>query len=138
VSTLRIVAPAMSCPASSAERAKPDQCRGHPANNRAVSELEVVAGRVEVVLLRHLPQPRCDEDGEYDGPQPADPTHHHAPSPSLYASPAAPTVEPAPMLAASIDARMRPGPRLRPATKNSLLPRTRREVQIPSPTMVKE
>ena len=34
------------------------------------------------------------------------------------------TVDPAPMLAASIDEKRRPGPSLRPATKNALLLRT--------------
>jgi hypothetical protein len=52
---------------------------------------------------------------------PAEPTHHHALIPSRYARPAAPTVEPAPILAASIVAKMRPPPSERPATKKSLL-----------------
>ena len=38
------------------------------------------------------------------------------------------------MFAASIDDRISPGPRLRPATKNALLLRTNRAVQMPTPT----
>jgi hypothetical protein len=67
-------------------------------------------------------------------PMPAEPTYHHALNPSRYAKPVAPTVVPAPMFAASIDARISPGPRLRPATKNALLVRTNRAVHIPRPT----
>ena len=51
---------------------------------------------------------------------PAEPTHHQALMPSRYASPAAPTVEPAPMFAASIDEKTSPAPIDRPATKKSL------------------
>ena len=40
--------------------------------------------------------------------------------------------------AASIDARMSPGPRLRPATKNALLVRTNRAVHRPTPTTTQE
>jgi hypothetical protein len=39
------------------------------------------------------------------------------------------------MLAASIVEKIRPGPRLLPATKNALLVRTRREVHTPKATM---
>jgi hypothetical protein len=42
------------------------------------------------------------------------------------------------MFAASIDAKIRPGPRLRPATKNALLLRTNRALQMPSPTIPHE
>ena len=67
-------------------------------------------------------------------PSPADPTHHHALKPSRYASPVAPSVEPAPMFAASIEAKMSAGPRLRPAKKKALLLRTNLAVQMPRPT----
>jgi hypothetical protein len=42
------------------------------------------------------------------------------------------------MFAAIIVVKISPGPSLRPATKKSLLPRTRRAVQIPSATMAIE
>jgi hypothetical protein len=42
------------------------------------------------------------------------------------------------MLAASIDARTRPGPRLRPATKNALLVLTYRAVHKPTVTTTVE
>jgi hypothetical protein len=42
------------------------------------------------------------------------------------------------MLAASMVAKMRPGPRLRPATKNALLVRTYRADQRPRPTTTAE
>src|SRR5207302_10197066 len=45
------------------------------------------------------------------------------------------TVDPAPMLAASIDARISPGPSHRPATKKSALCRTKRAVHRPKATM---
>src|SRR4029450_13559641 len=42
------------------------------------------------------------------------------------------------MFAASIDANTRPGPRLRPATKNALLVRTNRAVHRPIETTARE
>jgi hypothetical protein len=42
------------------------------------------------------------------------------------------------MLAASIDAKISPGPRLRPATKKARLVLTNRADQIPSPMMTAE
>src|SRR6187200_545705 len=50
--------------------------------------------------------------------------------------PAAPAVEPAPMLAASRVLKRRPGPRFRPATKKSLVPRRRRLIHSPSSTWI--
>ena len=52
--------------------------------------------------------------------------------------PAAPTVEPAPMLAASIVEKIRPGPSRRLATKKSGAPRTRRPIQSPSAISARE
>jgi hypothetical protein len=46
----------------------------------------------------------------------------------------APTVDPAPMFAASIVEKIRPGPSCRPATKKSFVPDTRRPIHKPSPT----
>ena len=62
----------------------------------------------------------------------ADPTHHHAATPLRYPSAVAPTVDPAPILAASIVEKISPGPSRRPATKKSSVPRTRRPSQRPS------
>jgi hypothetical protein len=45
---------------------------------------------------------------------------------------AAPTVEPAPIFAASIDTKISPEPSDRPATKKSLLSRTKRDANNPS------
>ena len=52
-------------------------------------------------------------------PRPAEPTHHHAARPSRYPRPAAPTVDPAPMLAAIRVPASRAGDNRRPATKKS-------------------
>src|SRR5947207_13542126 len=65
-------------------------------------------------------------------PTAADPTHRQAAIPCEKPIPVAPTVDPAPMLAASIVEKIRPGPRLRPATKKSDALRTRRPIQRPS------
>ena len=62
----------------------------------------------------------------------ADPTHHHAAMPPTYPREVAPTVEPAPMLAASMVEKMSPGPSRRPATKKSDAPRTRRPIHRPN------
>ena len=62
----------------------------------------------------------------------AEPFHHHALMPSLKARPAAPTVEPAPMLAASTVENSSGAVSVRPATKKSLLPRTRRAIHRPT------
>src|SRR5712691_10557130 len=66
-------------------------------------------------------------------PSAADPTHHHDATPLEYPSAVAFTVEPAPMFAASIVEKIRPGPSCRPATKKSDAPRTRRPIQRPNP-----
>src|SRR5438445_11494488 len=65
-------------------------------------------------------------------PSAADPTHHHAATPLEYPSAVAFTVEPAPIFAASIVEKIRPGPSWRPATKKSLAPRTRRPTTTPT------
>ena len=65
-------------------------------------------------------------------PKPAEPTHHHAATPSRYPKLAACTVEPAPMLAASRVASRSPGPSVRPATKKSAVPATRRPIASPT------
>src|SRR5215510_4848451 len=49
----------------------------------------------------------------------AEPTHHHAERPKRKPSPVAPTVDPAPRLAARNVVKIRPGPSLRPATRKS-------------------
>jgi hypothetical protein len=64
----------------------------------------------------------------------ADPDHHQAESPWRYASPAAPTVEPAPMLAASMVAKTIAPESERDATKNWLDRLTCREAQSPTAT----
>src|SRR4029453_175449 len=109
-----------------------------------------VAGRVEAVFLCQLPDSRTHPDRERErreARQPAPPPRlqpppqrqrPHAFGPSLYRRPATLTVAPAPMFAASIDARTRPGPSLRPATKNALLVRTNRAVHRPRPTTAQE
>ncbi len=61
----------------------------------------------------------------------ADPFHHQADTPWKYASPAAPTVVPAPMFAASTVAKSSGALKRLPATKKSPLPRTSREIQSP-------
>src|SRR5947209_6685643 len=68
-------------------------------------------------------------------PMEADPTHHHAPIPNRYPSPAAPTVDPAPMFAARNVAKILPGPSLRPATRKSDEVLTR--LLIHSPTLIR-
>src|SRR5262245_33632929 len=65
-------------------------------------------------------------------PMAAEPTHHQALMPCWYARPVAPTVEPAPIFAASIVENMRPGPKRRLATKKSDELRTRRPIHSPS------
>ena len=67
-------------------------------------------------------------------PMAAEPTHHQAAIPSRYPRPAAPTVEPAPMLAATMVEKSRPGPSARPATKKSPLVFTRRPIHRPTAT----
>ncbi len=71
-------------------------------------------------------------------PMPAEPTHHQAEIPSVYASPEAPISEPAPMFAARTVEKTRPGPSLRSATKKLPLPSTRRETRKPSATNATE
>lgn len=66
-------------------------------------------------------------------PMAADPFHHQALMPSANARPAAPTVEPAPMLAASTVEKSSGAVSVRPATKKSLLPRTSRPIHRPMP-----
>ena len=50
---------------------------------------------------------------------PAEPTHHQAERPRSYPNPAAPTVDPAPILAASNVEKSKPVPSRLPATKKS-------------------
>ena len=82
VITFRIVAPAISCPASSASEPSADQRRGHAAHRGAVAELEVVAGRVEVVLLGQRHSRGATKNAKTSEPSPAEPTHHQALMPS--------------------------------------------------------
>ena len=65
-------------------------------------------------------------------PIPAEAFHHQAPRPIRYPMLAAPTVEPAPMLAARNVAKTSNGGRRRPATKKSDAPRTRRPIHSPT------
>ena len=62
---------------------------------------------------------------------PADPTHHHAERPWVYPMPVAPTVDPAPRLAASSVEKSSAGDSRRPATKKSSARRTDRDVHQP-------
>ena len=71
-------------------------------------------------------------------PMPADPFHHQALRPSRYPMPVAPTVDPAPMFAASTVEKSSQALRLRPATKNALVLRTRRLTAKPSPSRAAE
>ena len=105
--------------------AEPEQ-RGHrAAHTAAVPELEVVAnGVADVEAAATDSGSRAVQNASTSDPVPADPTHHHADTPCEYPMPVAPTVDPAPMLAASIVEKMRPGPSCRPATKKSDAPRT--------------
>ena len=64
-------------------------------------------------------------------PRPTAPFHHQALMPSRYATPAAPTVVPAPMLAASTVAPTSGHVRRRPATKKSAGTLTRRPIHTP-------
>src|SRR5439155_13604145 len=71
-------------------------------------------------------------------PMAAEPTHHQATTPFRYPRDVAPTVEPAPMFAASIVEKTSPGPRRRPATKKSEAPATLRPIHRPSPISASE
>ena len=64
MTSLRIVAPASSCPASRISAAEADDDRQDRANADAVAEFEVVAGGVELVCLRQPPQRRRDGERE--------------------------------------------------------------------------
>ena len=121
------------------QAAERDQHRDDAAHRRAVAVLEEVAGGVEVV--RPWPAPRAAAPPRRRG--------RTMPGPPIRSTTTRSgrrgrrgrrrsTVAPAPMLAASIDEKMRPGPRLRPATKKSLLPRTSRDVHRPKPTIATE
>src|SRR5215471_5444103 len=59
-------------------------------------------------------------------PMLAEPTHHHAERPKRKPSPVAPTVDPAPRLAARNVVKINPALKLRPATRKSEADRTRR------------
>src|SRR5262249_20663485 len=59
-------------------------------------------------------------------PMLAEPTHHHAERPKRKPSPVAPTVDPAPRLAARNVVKINPALKLRPATRKSDADRTRR------------
>ena len=114
------------------QRPEPDQHRHDPADGASVAKLEVVAGRVEVVLCRDLPDARTDPERERQRADAGRPVPPPRADPVAIAEPAAPTVVPAPMLAASIVENRSGADSLRPATKKSALPRTARDIQRPS------
>ena len=93
------------------ERANRGHQRRDASDGGVVAKLQVVAGGVEVVLLGEAPQPRPDPEGEHERGDAggADPPPGGNPFAIRPSGP--PTVEPAPMFDASIDARMSPGPR---------------------------
>ena len=114
------------------QRADPDQRGDDDADAAAVAELEKVPGGVEPVRLREPPDPRPDPEarGRASRVRPSRSTTTRSGRRGT-PSPAAPTVVPAPMLAASTVENSSGAPSARPATKKSPLPRTIRPTHRP-------
>ena len=96
-----------------------------------VAPLEKIADGFEIVLRGDSPDAGPTVNAEDGRTNAAEPTHHQAANPSRYPAPAAPTVDPPPMFAASSVAASIHGPSARPATKKSLDRLTRRAIQTP-------
>ena len=106
-------------PGQHRQRADRNQDRDQAAYISAVSFLEKIADGEVTARRRQRPEFGPTQRASTKVPRPTAPFHHSALMPSWYARPVAPTVAPAPMLAASTVDAMSGHVSLRPATKKS-------------------